>query len=79
MTIDIAGLTPLQQAYADIFCSLQDQTQIIKFVASLPESERPSALTVLHLLVAEVHDQQTRRADADLTLARIVLNRFRKI
>jgi hypothetical protein len=56
MTITIHGLSARQKVYADIFWTIPEQHQVIKFINSLPLSERMEAVTVLHLLVAAIHD-----------------------
>ena len=72
MEITIQGLNPKQRLFADILWSLNGQSDVNRFINSLPTAERREATVVMNMMVAAVFDQLV---NDDLSAAQDLIKR----
>lgn len=58
MTIRLEGLTPLQVELCDKIWGMETQEEVIEWFDTLPNSLKITAHAMLHLIIAEMIDQQ---------------------
>lgn len=58
MTIRLEGLTPLRVELCDKIWGMETQEEVIEWFDTLPNSLKITAHAMLHLIIAEMIDQQ---------------------
>ena len=58
MTIE--NLSPLQRAICDSIWSCQTQSELREYFDSLPQSQRPVAVSMMHMIIADSLDREVQ-------------------
>ena len=73
MTIE--NLSPLQRAICDSIWSCQTQEELREYFSSLPQSQRPVAVSMMHMIIADSFDREITDYD-QCRQARLILAAF---
>ena len=76
MSLQIHGLSSLQQAIADMLWSLDTEEEIVEWFDTLPQNIQPIAHAVLSMMVYEQIDQTPIE---DMSAAQEVIDRIREM
>ena len=73
MTIE--NLSPLQRAICDHIWSCQTQSELREYFDSLPQSQVPVAVAMMHMIIADSFDREITDYD-QCSQARLILGAF---
>ena len=74
--ISLTGLTPLQVELCEYIWSLNTQEEVTEWIASLPPRTRAQAVTLMHMIIAEVIEEA---GITNFTQANEIIDRVRRV